>query len=416
MANAEIIAVGTEMLTPDKVDTNSLFVTGQLNALGVEVIRKTITGDERDLLAETVRAALGRAELVLVTGGLGPTEDDVTRDAVAQALGRPLVFADRLLADLEDKFRKFGRKMAENNKRQAYIIEGADILDNPRGTACGQWIEHGDRVVALLPGPPRELKPMVLNDIIPRIARRLPPQVIRTRFYRVAGMGESDLDSQIAPIYTKFPNPVTTILATAGDVQIHLRARCATAEEADALLAQCGDPIAELLGDRIYSTNGDPLEAVIGHRLRAAGQTLAVAESCTGGLVGGRLTGIAGSSQYFVGGALTYTDAMKVKLLGVDPALLAQHTAVSEPAALAMAEGVRAATGADWGLAVTGEAGPEPSTPAPVGTVFLAVAGPRGSEAQMVQFPGDRERVRLWGTQAALNFLRRKLEQAARQP
>jgi nicotinamide-nucleotide amidase len=397
------------MLTPQKVDTNSLFVTGQLNAVGVEVIRKTITGDERDLLAETVRAALGRAAIVLVTGGLGPTEDDVTRDAVSQALGRPLVFSPRLLAELEEKFRRFGRPMAENNKRQAYLIEGADALDNPRGTACGQWIEDGDRVVALLPGPPRELKPMVVHDVIPRIARRLPPLVIRTRLYRVAGMGESDLDALIAPVYTKFTNPATTILAAAGDVQIHLRARCATAEEAEALLAQCGDPIAELLGDRIYSTNGDPLEAVIGERLRAAGQTLAVAESCTGGLVGGRLTGVAGSSKYFLGGALTYTDAMKVKLLGVDAELLERHTAVSEAAALAMAEGVRAVTGADWGLAVTGEAGPEPATPAPVGTVFLAVAGPGGSEAQRVQFPGDRDRVRQWGTQAALNFLRRKL-------
>jgi competence/damage-inducible protein CinA-like protein len=285
MADAEIVAVGSELLTPGKIDTNSLFLTDHLNALGIAVVRKSIVGDERELLASTVRNALSRARIILLTGGLGPTEDDVTRDAVAIALDRPLVFRQDLLDEIENKFRKFGRKMTENNRRQAYLVEGAEVLENPRGTAVGQWIDFMDRMILLLPGPPRELNPMFTGLCVPRFAARLPAQVLRTRFYRVTGMGESELDAVIAPVYTRYQNPATTILAGGGDLQIHLRARCASAEEAEGLLAEVGDPILRLLGNRVYSTDGDALETVIGKRLREAKATLAVAESCTGGLV-----------------------------------------------------------------------------------------------------------------------------------
>ena len=410
MSDAEIIAVGSELLTPQRIDTNSLFITDELNALGVEVQRKLIVGDDRPLLTAAIRDALARVQIVILSGGLGPTEDDVTRDAVAAAIGRKLVFSEEQRARLEERFRKFNRAMAENNLRQAYLVEGAEAVPNPRGTAPAQWIEIDGRVIMMLPGPPGELKPLFTTECVPRLQRLLPEQVIRTRFYRVAGMGESDLDHLIAPVYTKYTNPVTTILAGAGDIQIHLRARSATAEEAEKLLEEVGPPIEALLGDRIYSQNGDLLETVIGKKLRAGGSTLSVAESCTGGLIGERITAIAGSSDYFVGGFLVYTDAMKTTLLGVDPALIASHTAVSEEVAVAMALGARERTGSTYALSVTGEAGPESATGQPIGTVFAGFAGPNSvTDVRRFNSPGDRNRVRTLAAQYTLDFLRRKL-------
>src|SRR5437763_2051842 len=326
--NAEIIAVGSEMLTPQRVDTNSLYLTAELNNLGVEVVMKCVIGDDRDRLADAIRRAVSRHEILILSGGLGPTEDDLTREAVAQALDRKLIFHPDIAEALEQRFAAAKRKMAEVNKRQAYVLEGADILPNERGTAPGQWVEESGAVVMLLPGPPHELKAMFGRHCLPRLARLVPRQVIRTLFLRVAGMGESDLDQLIAPVYKKYENPATTILAAAGDVQIHLRARCATEAEADALLAEVGGPIELLLGDRIYSRNGDPLEAVVGGMLRQNHATVSVAESATGGMLGERFTAVPGSSDYFAGGFITYTDAMKIELLGVPPETLEQFTAV----------------------------------------------------------------------------------------
>lgn len=408
--NAEIIAVGSELLTPSKVDTNSLFLTSELNALGVEVVRKSIVGDDRERLAAMVRIAIETSSIVILTGGLGPTEDDVTRDAVAAATGREQRFEQSIADWIEERFRRRGRKMAEINKRQAYMIEGAEQIPNDRGTAPGQWLQHNGSTVMLLPGPPSELKPMFAAQCLPRLEAALPKQVIRTRFFRVAGMGESDLDQLIAPVYTKYTNPVTTILAAAGDIQIHLRARCATAEEAEALLNEVAPAIEELLGERIYSRNGDAMEIVVGQRLRELGATIAVAESCTGGMLGGKITSVEGSSQYFGGGFITYTNAMKTALLGVDPAVLETHGAVSEEVAKAMAEGARGKTGAAYGVSVTGVAGPEGgSESTPVGTVWIGFAGPEGSEARRVQLPGDRTLVRLFAVQTALDLVRRKI-------
>jgi nicotinamide-nucleotide amidase len=407
--DAEIIAVGSEMLTSQRIDTNSLFITDQLNALGVEVRRKLIIGDDRELLAAAVKHALRHMDIVILSGGLGPTEDDLTREAVAQALGRELVMRQELVDAIEERFRRRQRKMAENNKRQAYLVEGADVLPNPNGTAVGQWIEHEGRAIMLLPGPPGEMKPMFTCECVPRLARRLPVQLIRTRLYRVTGMTESDLDHLIAPVYNKFTNPVTTILASPGDIQVHLRARCGTEEEAERLLAEAGDPIEELLGDRIFSRNGDSLEAVIGARLRECGATIAVAESCTGGMVAERITGVPGSSDYFLGGFLVYSDRMKQTLLGIDPQLINQHTAVSAEVAQAMAEQARALTGATYGISTTGEAGPESSTGAPVGTVYIGFAGPSSAEARKLNLPGDRARIRMFAAQGALDALRRRI-------
>ncbi|HXF27452.1 MAG TPA: competence/damage-inducible protein A, partial [Bryobacteraceae bacterium] len=390
---------------------DSLFLTQQLNDLGVEVVRKLIVGDDRIRLAGTVRDCLSRAKIVIVTGGLGPTEDDVTRDAVAAALGRELIFSEELCAALEDRFRRANRKMAEINKRQAYLVSGAEVLPNPNGTAPGQWIERDGSVVMILPGPPRELKPLFRDQCASRLKSFLPPQSICTWTYRVAGLGESDLDQLIAPVYTQYQNPVTTILANAGDIQVLLRARGPSMEEAEALVRELGRKIEPLLGDRIYSRNGGTLEAVVGQLLRQSCRTLAVAESCTGGLLGERITRVPGSSTYFLGGFLTYSDRMKTELLGVDAELIERHTAVSEPVALAMAEGARLRTEADFGVSITGYAGPDGGTEEnPVGTVFIGVASAHGSKVKRLRWPSaDRALIRSYAAQIALDQLRRRL-------
>jgi len=411
MADAEIIAVGSELLTPSRIDTNSLWLTDQLNGLGVEVRRKMVIGDDRELLAKSLRQSLTQVNIVILSGGLGPTEDDVTREAVAEALDRGLVFRQDLLDALNERFRRLNRKMADNNRRQTFVVEGADPLPNGRGTAAGQWIECDGKVIMLLPGPPHELKAMFLGECLPRLEKKLPAQVIRTRFYRVAGMGESDLDQLISPLYKPYANPTTTILAGAGDIQIHLRARGETVPEAEALLAVVGPPIEELLGDRIYSRNGANLETVIGQQLRGRTATLSVAESCTGGLLGDRITSVAGSSDYFVGGFLVYSDLMKTQLLGVDRQLLLQHTSVSEECARAMAEGARLRTGSTYAVSVTGEAGPASQSGAPVGTVIVGFAEPDSEpQAKRYMLFGDRSGVRARAAQWALDDLRRKLQ------
>jgi nicotinamide-nucleotide amidase len=404
--NAEIIAIGSELLTPQRLDTNSLYLTDQLNALGVEVVRKTVVGDERERLTDSILGAAARSQIVVLTGGLGPTEDDLTRDAIAGALGRGLVFEQEICDRIEKRLRFFGRTMAENNRRQAYVVEGADVLPNDRGTAPGQWIANDGVVFMLLPGPPMELKPMFETHCLPRLQNILPPQFIRTRWLRVVGMGESDLDALIAPVYTRYKNLATTILAVSGEIHVHLRARCSTEQEAESLAAQASAEIEPLLGDRVYSCNGDSLEQVIGDLLRARHASLSVAESATSGLLGGRITAVPSASDYFRGGFITYSDQMKIQLLGVPAELIAEHTAVSEPVAKAMAEGARTRTGSDYALSITGYAGPDG---AQVGLVFIGLASPDGSTVRRVQWPADRERVRAFSTNVALDMLRRKL-------
>ena len=406
MPDAEIIAIGSELLTPQKIDTNSLYLTDQLNALGVEVVRKTIVGDERPRLTDTILAALARSQVIVLTGGLGPTEDDLTRDAVAAALGRSMDFHQEISDAIEERLKRYGRKMAEINRRQAYIIEGAEILPNDRGTAPGQWIAHNGVVLMLLPGPPNELKAMFEKQCLPRLETFLPPQVIRTRFFRTVGMTESELDQLISPVYTRYANLATTILAVSGEIHIHLRARCSAAEQAEAVLEQACSEIEPLLGDRIYSRNGDSLEQVIGDLLRARHASLSIAESLTGGLLGGRITAVPSSSDYFRGGFVVYSNEMKTKLLGVSAELLAEHTAVSEPVAKAMAEGARERTASDYAVSMTGYAGPEGDK---VGLVFIGLASPGETDVRRILFPADRERIRAFSTNVALDFLRRKL-------
>jgi nicotinamide-nucleotide amidase len=410
---AEIIAVGSELLTPTKVDTNSLWLTDQLNAQGIEVVAKAVIGDDRNRLADAVRCAAAHSTFVFLTGGLGPTEDDVTRDAVALALSRSQSFREELLEQIAARFRRINRPMADNNRRQAVLIDGAEAMTNDRGTAPGQWIAASSCHVALLPGPPHELKAMFELQVLPRLLPLLPQMVLRTRFYRVAGIGESDLDKRIAPLYTKYENPATTILASPGDVHIHLRARCATAEEAEVLLKELGLQIEAELGSSIYSTDGASLEEVVGRLLLSRSESVCVAESMTGGYVGERLTRVAGSSGYFRGGFLTYSNDLKQRLLGVDASLLEKESAVSEPVASAMASGAREKLGSDWAISVTGYAGPDadPVRSIPAGTVFVGIVGPGDvSRVYRFNFGGDRGRIRSFATTYALDSLRKILQ------
>ncbi len=407
MASAEIIAAGSELLTPSKLDTNSLWLTGELNDLGVEVVRKSIIGDERDRLTRGISEAMKSAEVTIVCGGLGPTEDDLTRDAAAAALGRRLVFSNEICAGIEERFRRFNRKMVEINKRQAYLVDGAEALPNDRGTAPGQWIDHDGRILVLLPGPPNELKSMFAKQCVARLKQILPPKVIRTRQFRVAGMPESDLDQLIAPIYTKYTNPVTTILSNVGGIDIHLRAQCDTEQEAEALLDEVAGQIEPLLAPKVVSRNGEPIEKIVGDMLRSRGAKLSVAESATGGMLGEWITSVPNSSDYFVGGFVVYSDEMKERLLGVQRGMLDEYTAVSEPVAKAMAERARMLTGSDYALSVTGFAGPDGGD---VGTMYIGLAGPEGTEARRIKMPGDRNRIRALTVQNSLYFLLQRLK------
>ncbi len=408
--NAAIIAVGSEMLTPTRIDTNSLYLTEKLNALGVEVVQKLVMGDHRGRLEASISFCLEQAEILIISGGLGPTEDDLTRESVAAALGRELLFDEGIVATLEARFASFGRKMAEINKRQAYLVSGGEALANPNGTAPGQWIPlEGGKIVILVPGPPGEMKPLFEREVLPRLEKALPKQAIATLTLRIAGLGESDVDALTAPVYKRYENPVTTILAKAGDITLHFRAQCPELGEAERLVREVGEQVKPLLGEKLYSDDGSPLEQAVLRLLEKRGESVAVAESLTGGMMGSRFAAIPGASKTFVGGFLVYTNEQKVGLLGVDASLIAEHTEVSEAVAIAMAQGALQKTGAAWAVSLTGYAGPDGGTDTnPVGTVFVGVASKSGvSRAQRFRFPaGDRERTRQFATQAGLNQLR----------
>lgn len=408
--DAEIIAVGSELLTPFRADTNSLYLTGQLNALGIEVRFKTVVGDDRERLAAALRAALGRSELIILTGGLGPTEDDINREVVSEVLARPLREVEEIRQKIERRFARLGRTMSENNARQAMVPEGAEWLDNRKGTAPGLWIEHDGRLIVLLPGPPWELEALYESACQPRLAPLATSGRICSRVLKVVGLPESEVDKRIAPIYREVQNPSTTILASLGAIEVHLRARAATEEEAEELLAPLADKIELALGDHVFSTQGESLEEIVGMYLVMKRKTVAVAESCTGGLLSERLTRTPGSSDFFLGGAVCYSNELKTRLAGVPETLLAQDGAVSKPVALALAEGIRKRTGATIGMGLTGIAGPGGGTAEkPVGLVFVALADEHGIEVREFRFPGGRERIRLWATQAALEMIRRRV-------
>jgi len=410
MASVEIIAVGSELLTPERVDTNSLWLTAQLNELGFEVTAKSIIGDHRGRLTEAYRQALASADIVISTGGLGPTEDDVTRDCAAEALGVSLEHWESLWEDLQAKFARMGRPIPENNRRQAAVLQGGESLPNPNGTAPGQWLGRSNGALILLPGPPRELKPMFSNHVMERLRPLAGANVLVRRTLKVYGMGESAMDEMIASLYPQHPEVTVTTLFTPLDLEIHLLASGATSEVGFAKLAPLEAAVREVLGVYVYGEGSETLSQVVGRLLLAAGRTLVTAESLTGGLVAERITEVAGSSRYFLGSWVTYSEQFKHHLLGVPQEMLREFSAVSAPVAEAMAQGALKRSGADYALSLTGYAGPDGGTEAdPVGTCYLGLAGRDGVESRRVKFLGERELVRSRCAQAALDWLRRSL-------
>lgn len=410
MLTAEIIAVGSELLTPEKTDTNSLWLTGKLNEIGVEVMLKTIVGDDEARLEETIRDALKRSDIVITTGGLGPTEDDVTRQVSARAVGRELVYHDELEKDLRERFRRWAREMPEINKRQAFVIEGADIIPNPNGSAVGMFLDLDGRSLVVLPGPPRELMPMFENEVLGRIKEKAGDVFVKRRILRVSGMGESAVDEAISPIYSAYKSVQTSILFSKSEIEVHIAARADTDEEAERILDRLADQIADRLGPALFSRNGETLEEVVGRLLSERGETLAVAESCTGGLIGMRITDVAGSSDYFIEGAVTYSNEAKTRTLSVPGETLDAHGAVSMETAKAMADGMRRRADSDHAISVTGIAGPGGGTEdKPVGTVFIGYADRKTTKAIKLMLPGDRFLIRWRSSQAALDYLRRQM-------
>jgi nicotinamide-nucleotide amidase len=414
LGRAAILAVGSELLTPSRLDTNSLFITEQLNLLGVEVAFKSVVGDDREELASAVRGALERVDLVVCSGGLGPTDDDVTREVIAEALGRPLAEDERITGRIRARFERRGLPMPEINRRQAMVPAGAVVLENANGTAPGLWLEQGDRVVVLLPGPPRELKPMLSALVDGALKARAPGLSLVRRVVRITGRTESHTEEAVSPLYARWARariPVAaTILASLGQIELHLSARAPSREQAEAAVDAASRQVVELLGADAFSRDGRTLEEVVGALLVERGLRIAVAESCTGGLIASRLTDVPGSSRYVDCGVVAYANEEKTALLGVPAALVAQHGAVSEAVAVAMAEGIRGRAQTEVGIGVTGIAGPGGGTPEkPVGTVAVAVVIPQATRSRLHTFIGDRELVKFQASQAALDLVRRML-------
>ena len=416
IVSAGIIAVGSELLTPSKTDTNSLFITEQLNLLGIEVKVKAIVGDERAALEHVFRAFLERVDLVVLCGGLGPTDDDLTREVVASVLNRPLAEDESITAHLRARFasRSLPMPMPESNRRQAMVPRGGRVIPNARGSAPGLWIDHEDRLVLLLPGPPRELRPMLTELVAGSLNERAVGASLVRRIVRVAGRIESHVDEALHPLYQEWekatPPIAATILAALGSIELHVSTRAATREAAAAVLEKAVAQAVSVLGPDVYSTDGRLLEAVVGDLLVERGLRIGVAESCTGGLLASRLTDIPGSSRYFDQGVVVYANEAKTELLGVSPDVLRAHGAVSEPTAVAMAEGIKTRARAGVGVGVTGIAGPSGGTPEkPVGTVVVAVVTASERRVRTFRFFGEREQVKFQASQSALDLVRRLL-------
>jgi nicotinamide-nucleotide amidase len=405
---AEIIAVGSELLTPDRIDTNSLFLTERLNHLGIAVARKTVVGDQHAHVRDAFRCALDRCDLVVSSGGLGPTLDDLTREAVAELLSRKLMLNSSVLQNIEARFRRLGRTMPEVNKRQAMVPEGADLLENSRGTAPGLWLESAGRIVVLLPGPPHELKAMFQEKVEPRLERLAGTTRLFYREMRTAGLTESEVEQRTAPIYTQYPDVQTTILTAPGEIQLHLRVWSSDYAAAEHMLDEMIERITFALGENVFTSNGEMLEEIVARELAINQATVATAESCTGGLLAERLTRIPGSSSYFLGGVVCYSNDLKTAWADVSAELIESKGAVSPEVAQALAQGIRRRIGATLGIGITGIAGPSGGSPEkPVGLVYIALADANGTRDRTLRFPGDRERIRWHASQAALDMLRR---------
>ena len=413
-----MIAVGSEMLGSTRLDTNSLVIADRLAALGLELRAKSVVGDRSDDLAAAFEQALSRVDLVVLTGGLGPTDDDLTREVVARVLGLPLAEDPAIVDRIASRFSRRGMRMPEVNRKQAMVPRGAVVIDNPNGTAPGLLLEHEGRLVLLMPGPPREMTPML--EVLaagPLRTRASDERLCRTTIF-IAGRTESHVEERVQPIYSTWrdatPPIETTILASPGQIELHLTLRSNDAGAAERQLAEARDRLREALGDDVFSIDGRSMEEIVGAALRERGLTIAAAESCTGGLMLSRLTDVAGSSEYVIGGAVAYGNQAKTDLAGVPEDLIRAHGAVSEPVAVALAEGIKARLGADVGVGITGIAGPGGGSPEkPVGTVAIAVVAPGGpARVRTFRFPGGRAQIKFQSSQSALDIVRRVLQGA----
>jgi nicotinamide-nucleotide amidase len=411
----EIIGVGTELLLGAIVNSNAAWIGQRLADVGWDCLRHTVVGDNTGRIADALREALDRADAVILTGGLGPTQDDVTRDAVAAVAGVDLHRDPGIEAWLRERFAGFSsRPMAELNLRQADVPEGATALDNPKGTAPGLAIEIGGKPVFAVPGPPREMAPMMESHVLPALAQRSGEgRAIVARTLRTAGIGESWLAERLTPLWdeAEITRSVSlAYLASPGEVKVRLTTAGPDRATALATIEPVEAAVRAELGDAVFGTDDDTLEGVVARLLRERGRTLATAESLTAGQVAARVADVPGASDYYLGGVVTYDIGAKTDLLAVPAVLLESAGPVSEPVAAAMAEGVRDVLGADIGLSTTGVAGPDPHGGKPPGTVVLAVADADGTATQVSKAPGDRAHVRNWSTVLALDLLRRRLE------
>lgn len=410
----EIIAVGSELLTPFRQDTNSLYLTEKLNEIGVIVHFKTIAGDRQRDLVSAVRTALSRVDLICVMGGLGPTEDDLTREAVAEALGVEVRRDPQLIVALAARFAERRIPMPDNNLKQTDIVQGAAVIPNAKGTAPGLWLDTSfaghRKLVIMVPGPPSECKPMFADECIPRLRAIIPVRHIAKRVLKATMIPESTADALLAPIYTTYKDVETTILAGNAEIQLHITCAKPTLEEAQIRVDELASRMEEALDLHLYSSHGESLEQIVIYYLEMKQETLAVAESCTGGLLSQRLTSISGSSRSFLGGAVVYSNELKTDFAGVPAELIEAHGAVSVEVAEALAQGIRKRVGASMGVGITGIAGPGGGTETkPVGLVYLAVSYNGKTESMECNFRGDRERIRLWASQQALDMIRRRL-------
>jgi competence/damage-inducible protein CinA-like protein len=408
---AWIVAVGSELLTPFRIDTNSLAITERLNAIGCDVRVKVVVGDDVEELAAVFERGIGHVDLIICTGGLGPTEDDITRDALTRVLNVPVDIDEAIVGRIRERFERRGMTMPEINRRQGVVPRGATVVENARGTAPGLWVERDGTSIALLPGPPREMTPMLETLIAERLKPRSDGAGLFRRVLKITGRAESDVDARAQPLYRKWltaPIPIAaTILAVLGQIELHLSASAPTRAEGEAALEVAVQEARELLGPIVYSADGRPIEAVIGELLRAKRLTISVAESCSGGLLSSRITDVPGSSEYFDRGAVCYSNHAKEAWLGVPADLIAAHGAVSEPVATAMADGIAERSGSDVGIGITGIAGPGGGTAEkPVGTVAIAVRTPSATQVRTFLFLGGRDMVKFQAAQSAMNMLR----------
>jgi len=419
---AEIIAAGSEMLTPFRQDTNSLYLTSELNALGVAVAFKTIVGDKLEHLTSAIRIAISRADVVIVSGGLGPTQDDRTREAAAGALGVPLRRDNDVLAGIYRRFAERRITMPPNNARQADVLDGAQVLENATGSAPGQYVDtvvgRHRKILVLLPGPPKELKAMFEAQCRGRLQESFPQRFMARRLLRMALIPESQVDARTAPIYKMYDDVETTILAGSGEIQLHFVCSKRTQAEAQQRVDEVAGRVEAEMGEAIFSSHGESLEEVVLLMLGMRHNTLAAAESCTGGLLSQRLTAVPGSSRYFLGGAVVYADRLKTAFADVPADMIATEGPVSAAVAQALAEGIRQRTGSTVGLSITCIAGPGagtgPDEEKPVGLVYIGISF-EGQKARVTELnlTGDRDRIRLWASQHALELLRKAMLELA---